>query len=365
MEAVLSVRKLAEDGFFHIHTILEKEEHLRRGHRPWVSWGKCYKEREKEAQKAAREVFDAFLQIATKNRALIDASPVAWAYGQTESLLHEEFGVAQSWQEFGKIKHWLKEYCDGKDHSPIPALESDQDWKEYLCRESWQAPMWLKIAASRHFGNDTSAWNDRDETSAFQRLDKEETEALLGGICRWFWSAVTAALENKARLASIGLASQAAVESITGGSQAFPIHETNGPAVQTMEKQTSVDPDELSKGVSEGKTVHLLYGQLKRIRRLYREKGWSTSQIRQNTYHDLSVSWEWIDRVGDVSRRTDFLKISHWDNGDGFIFRQIATLYEYAPHLSKKPSWSTVRDWRKAFLGYVRHQTPNGRKPRP
>ncbi len=77
MEAVLSVRKLAEDGFFRIHTILEKEEHLRRGHRPWVSWGKCYKEREKEAQKAAREVFDAFLQIATNNRTLIGASPVA------------------------------------------------------------------------------------------------------------------------------------------------------------------------------------------------------------------------------------------------------------------------------------------------
>jgi hypothetical protein len=87
MEAVLSVRKLAGDGFSRIDTLLEKEERMRREPRPWVSWGACYKEREKEAQWAAREVFDAFLQIATNNRALIDASPVAWAYGQTDALL--------------------------------------------------------------------------------------------------------------------------------------------------------------------------------------------------------------------------------------------------------------------------------------
>jgi hypothetical protein len=226
MEAVLSVRKLAGDGFFRIDTLLKKEEGIRREARPWVSFGACYKERESEAQHAAREIFDAFLQIGTANRALITASPVAWAYGQTDALLREEFGSAQSLQEFHKIKLWIKEYCDGKDHSLMPATRSDKDWKEYLCRESWRAPMWLRIAASRPFTNDTSVWGDLGEQSALQRLDNEETEGLLDGICRLFWSAVHAALESKARLESVNLASHAAVEPAAGGGQVESAEQT-------------------------------------------------------------------------------------------------------------------------------------------
>ncbi len=237
----------------------------------------------------------------------------------------------------------------------MPEIQSGEEWREQLCR--WLAPVWLRKAASRHFTNDTSAWDDPGEQSALQRLDKEETEKLLDRICRWFWSAVEATLENKARLASIDLASQAEVGPATGGSKGEV-------AEQTVEKQKSADAPELAKGAREGQTVDLLHGQLKKIRKLYREKGWSPSQIRKNTAQDLAVVWEWIDRISEGSRKSEFLRVSDWDDGDGFIFRQIATLYEYAPHLSKKPSWSTVRDWRKAFRGHVRYKTPDGRKPR-
>jgi hypothetical protein len=133
---------------------------------------------------------------------------------------------------------------------------------------------------------------------------------------------------------------------------------------QALGEHLSADEGELSKRVREGQTVELLRGQLKKIRRLYREKGWSPSQIRHNTAHDLTVVWEWIDEISDHSHKSQFLKVSDWDDGDAFIYRQIATLYEYAPHLSKKPSWSTLRDWRKAFRGYERYKTPDGRKPR-
>jgi hypothetical protein len=210
MEAVLSLRKLAADGFFRSNTLLKKEEEkLGRELRAWVAFGVCYKNREAESQRAACEVFEAFLQIAKANRVLGNASPVAWAYGQTYALLRHEFGSAQSLQEFHKIKLWVKEFCDGKKPRLTAAPHSDEDWKEYLCRESWRAPLWLRIAAYRHFNNDSSAW-DESKPSGLQRLDKEETEELLNGICRWFWSAVHAVLENKARLESIELASEGA-----------------------------------------------------------------------------------------------------------------------------------------------------------
>jgi hypothetical protein len=141
------------------------------------------------------------------------------------------------------------------------------------------------------------------------------------------------------------------------------IHETTSTVPSALEEEVCSDPPELSKGVREGKTVNLLYGQIKRIRRLYRETGKSQSQIREMTSHELTVMWEWTDRISDPSRRSEFLKVSEWDDGDGFVFRQIATLYQYAPHLSKKPSWSSVRDWRKAFRGYKKHGTSDGRKP--
>jgi hypothetical protein len=119
----------------------------------------------------------------------------------------------------------------------------------------------------------------------------------------------------------------------------------------------------VSKGVREGKTVEELYRHLKRVRSIYRNKGLSASQIRNSTIQELAVLWEWVDRIDAANAKTEFMDVREWDDGDEFIFRQIATLYEFAPHLSKKPSWSTLRDWRKAFRGYVRHKTPDGRKP--
>ncbi len=119
----------------------------------------------------------------------------------------------------------------------------------------------------------------------------------------------------------------------------------------------------LSKGVREGKTVDELYCHLKGVRSLYRNKGWTASQIRNFTMLEFAVLWEWIDRIDAPNARTAFTDVREWDDGDEFIFRQIATLYQHAPHLSKKPGWTTLRDWRKAFLGHLRHKTPDGRKP--
>jgi hypothetical protein len=219
MEAVLSVRSLGGDGFFRIDTLLKKEEDIRREPRPWISFGTCYKEREREAQRATREIFDKFLLIGTTNRAIINASPVAWAYGQAEAQLHDEFGSAQSIQEFYKLKLWIKEYCDGKDQTEQPPIAAGDDWAKYHLRENWYAPLWLRVAASSHFTNDPSALAGLNELSIFQRLDKAETETLLDGICRWFWSSVEDVLQNKARLESINLATQLSIGTATGAKQ--------------------------------------------------------------------------------------------------------------------------------------------------
>jgi hypothetical protein len=357
MEAVLSIRKLAGDGFFRIDALLQKEEFIRREPHPWVYWGACYKEREQEAKRGAQEIFEKFLQIGAMHPSLINDSPVAWAYGQTECSLLDEFGSARSLQEFYKIKLWIKEYCDGKDKALPPEVQCQEEWKDYLCRETWRAPVWLKIASIRYFTNNSSAWGDFGDQGAFHRLNREETEELLNRICHRFWSSVKAGLENTARQESINLATRRVDESLNQVNQAEYVG-------QALGEHLSADEDELSKRVREGRTVELLRGQLKKIRRLYREKGWSPSQIRHNTAHDLTVVWEWIDEISDHSHKSQFLKVSDWDDGDAFIYRQIATLYEYAPHLSKKPSWSTLRDWRKAFRGYERYKTPDGRKPR-
>jgi hypothetical protein len=354
MEAVLSVRKLAGYGFFHVGTLLKKEENIRRGTQPWISFGVCYKQREMEAQKGASEVFDGFLKIARANRDLITSSPIAWAYAQTDAFLREEFGSSRSLQEFHQIRLWIKEYSDGDDAGPMPAL-SRENWKEYLCRENWRAPSWLRITASRHFTDDPSIWDDVSEQNALQRLSKQETENLLSGICDWFWCAVQAKIDENAALESVKIASEGLMGPVTKDSR---VQDTG----RTFLKQPSADEPELSKGVREGKSVDVLYGQLKSMRKAYREKGLSISQIRRNTSHELSIVWEWIDRISDAARKQEFLKIEDWDDGDKFIFLQIATLYEYAPHLSKKPRWSTIRDWRKALRGHKQHGTVDGRK---
>jgi len=121
------------------------------------------------------------------------------------------------------------------------------------------------------------------------------------------------------------------------------------------------DLDELSKGVIEGEKVNALYDQLKTIRSLYQWKGWTFSEIRKQRA-DLGVAWEWIDRIDDRERKAEFCKVYEWQDGDWYVFRLIETLYKYCPHLKKKPSWNTVRDWRKAYLGFLKHGTPNGRR---
>jgi hypothetical protein len=121
---------------------------------------------------------------------------------------------------------------------------------------------------------------------------------------------------------------------------------------------------EPSKGVREGKLVCELYSQLKRIRSLYRNTGRTISQIYNDKDQEFATTREWIDRINDQTHKAEFLKVHEWEDGDEFIFLHIAALYRYTPHLKRKPSWNTVRDWRKAYLGHLRHKTRDGRKPR-
>jgi len=359
-EAIISIHKLSEDGFWRVDTLLEKEEALRKGLSGWSCFGFCYEERVNEAKKATKELFDEFQGLAIPNRALINGSPIAWTCAQTHAVLSLHFGANHSRQKFVTIKRWIKEFCDGKVDSGVLANDPTEDWAT-LFREDWRAPVWLRAWGSKHFAHNPAAWDRLDQQTALQRLPKDETEKLLDGISDWFWTAIECALEGLGRLASISLASQgAAVNSSSSEGQIGG----KAQAKQGVEPQIPVYDTDLSKGVREGATVESLYAQLKRIRRLYREKGWPPSQIRQLTNQEMVIAWEWIDRIDDASRKSDFIRISDWDDGDGFIFRQIATLYEYAPHLSKKPTWSTVRDWRKAFRGHLRYRTPDGRKPR-
>jgi len=104
----------------------------------------------------------------------------------------------------------------------------------------------------------------------------------------------------------------------------------------------------LPKPVREGKTVDALYEQLKKTRDLYRNNGWTYSQIRSYTTAECRLMWEWVDRI-DGARRDQFVRVDEWEDGAKFIFLQIETLYRYARHLTKEPSWSTLRDWRKAY----------------
>jgi hypothetical protein len=120
----------------------------------------------------------------------------------------------------------------------------------------------------------------------------------------------------------------------------------------------------LSKRVRQGITVNALYDQLKIVRRLCFDNSYTASQLRKHTQSECATLWEWIDRIPEDGKR-DFLKVEEWDDGDKFIFLHILTLYKHAPHLSKKPKgWTTVRDWRKAYLGYRKYGTPDGRKPK-
>ncbi|HEY6768248.1 MAG TPA: hypothetical protein VI386_26125 [Candidatus Sulfotelmatobacter sp.] len=142
-----------------------------------------------------------------------------------------------------------------------------------------------------------------------------------------------------------------------------------GPALSVQELEAGThtieaqcDDPEPSKGVREGRTVETLYTHLKKIRSLYRQRGWSISQIRRATEGELAITWEWIDRIEDPARKSDFLRVNEWDDGDKFIFHQIATLYKCAPHLNKKPNWGTTREWRKAFRRHHRRKTPDGRR---
>jgi hypothetical protein len=120
----------------------------------------------------------------------------------------------------------------------------------------------------------------------------------------------------------------------------------------------------LSKGVREGETVNVLRQGLREIRKYYRDRGWSAAQIRERTEKDLRTVWEWIDRIIDPELKKEFLEVHLWEDKDEYIFQKIATLYEHSPHLRTKPSSSTVRDWRKAYLGFLNYGTPDGRRPK-
>ena len=88
------------------------------------------------------------------------------------------------------------------------------------------------------------------------------------------------------------------------------------------------------------------------MRSFYRDNGWSASKIRDRS-PEFANLWEWVDRLPENERRV-FLTVHEWDDGDKFIFLQIAKLYQHTPHVRHKPSSATIYDWRKKYRASLR-----------
>ena len=95
-----------------------------------------------------------------------------------------------------------------------------------------------------------------------------------------------------------------------------------------------------------------LFEELEKLRTLYRDNALAKKELLQQT-SDFIV-WEWVERLPD-DRKSAFLNFAEWDDNADFLYRQIATLYEHASPLSRKRSYATIKNWRKAFLEYLRN----------
>lgn len=359
LEAVLSIQRTVEDNFWRVETQLEKEESARKTLYGWKCFDWCYEQRLEEANWATKEVFQAFQPIAIANRHNLGMSPMSWAYGQTHALLFQHFGDNESAEKLFAIKRWVKDFCDGKDKSPPPADSADLE--RWLLRSEWQAPKWLEAWIKKYFGKNPSTWDSLNQASAYEKLTIEGTQRVLDAIAKGFWRRLEGTLENVARTASISSASEQGPRPPVNENQ---VAKQSPPSEADTSSTTPTDEQEPSKGVREGETVQALYTYLREVRKLYRLKGRTMSQIRKSTSEEMGVLWEWVDRISDTDQKTAFLKVNDWEDGDKFIYLQIATLYKYAPHLrTRRPSWTTLRDWRKAYRGHLRYKTLDGRKP--
>jgi hypothetical protein len=255
-----------------------------------------------------------------------------------------------------KKQEQLQQISDELDELPLEAPERSRLLEKMLYLQNGIPPLWQRYAEIASGFSDSQSASDaagslRTRTSGTPVEDRPENDRLEEAIAKL--DVMVAHLSRIVRSGSVPSTEEAA--KATG---------LNTLDTKNVGDQLIMGCDERSKGVREGNTVDLFYKQLGQMRSFYRNQGWTATKIRQRTTQEFAVLWEWIDRIKDQDRKSAFLDVTEWEDGAKFIFLQIATLYEYAPHLRKRqPSWSTIRDWRKAYLGYKRHRTRDGRRP--
>jgi hypothetical protein len=212
---------------------------------------------------------------------------------------------------------WIKQQLTHVIDDQRALVES---WIKHLDEQfregsGWRAPRWLSICVRQPDGN---IFYDR--LAAWERENESRTKKILGALVHRFISSVTNSLRS-------------------------PAQANEGRSLPEL--------------VQRGETVDALRQQLKRVKNMYRNNAWSATQIRHKTKQECAVLWEWIDRIPE-DRRAIFLDITEWEDGDKFIYLQIATLFEHSGRFGRLRSWSTIRDWRKEYTRYKRGKTRAG-----
>ena len=282
--------------------------------------------------KITQEWVPMLARIASRDPSLATDDPARWARCCVQEMLGKGLGIVVIGPDAAvppsfhvkkvrsTIERWIMHVCD---NGP------DFDRSESGYHEPWRAPVWTISFCIRKGRPD--------------RLTVEQTELVVRSAENMFIGRLDYVLGDAEDQARVDLAKEFA-------SRELPQDESS----EDGKRKDVVSSGGISsivshpKPVREGKTVDALYEQLKKMRNLYRNNGWTYSQIRSYTHAECRLMWEWVDRI-DSARRDQFVRVDEWEDGAKFIFLQIETLYRYAPHLMKKPSWSTLRDWRKAY----------------
>ncbi len=156
-----------------------------------------------------KHCFHALLQVAAQNLSLVIGDPVMWAYGHAHALWMEELEISDKPDQPEKprpggkllrVRLWIKAFFDPPNNPDPEMLKSREGFEERLFRTNWRAPRCLWSFA-----------NPRilcDEAEDWERLDHEKTEQLLDVVVSRFLRGVELRLQEEARKASIGTATQ-------------------------------------------------------------------------------------------------------------------------------------------------------------
>ena len=155
-----------------------------------------------------KHCFYAFLQIAVGNLSLVIGDPVVWAYGHAHALLMQELEISDKpepdkFRPGGKLlraRLWVKAFFDPPNDPDPEMLKSIEGFEERVFRTNWRAPRCLwSFADPRILCDEARDW---------ERLDQETTEQLLDDVVSRFLRGVELRLQEEARAASIGTATQ-------------------------------------------------------------------------------------------------------------------------------------------------------------